>query len=135
MAAAILLVGYGVNAQDDKDADRVGGIRAGWHNAGMYKNGNMVPDADPLQSFYVGQFRDNKIIPVLHFSSGLEYFQNGVQFDSDNKQVLHYLSIPLSLKAKIGPVFAQTGFAPSFKVGEKIIINGNEYWSDKRYFH
>ncbi len=113
-----------VHAQKE-GGDRVGGIRFGWHQSAFYNDGNAVSDADPMQSFYVGLFRDNKIAPLLSFGSGLEYYQNGINYAGDNKLALHYVSVPLNLKLKLGPVFALTGFAPSVKVAERIVTDGN----------
>ena len=86
ITAVLLCTPFYANAGD---GDKVGGIRLGWSAAAMYDNGSQYPGTENLQSFYIGLFRDNKIIPVLHFSSGLEYVQNGAQVDSDNKLVLH----------------------------------------------
>jgi hypothetical protein len=78
---------------------------------------------------------------MLHFGSGVEYLQNGAYIDDNNKRVLHYIGVPLYLKFKIGPVFALSGFEPSFKVGEKAWLLGNEYepaskanWFDAPFF-
>ena len=110
-------------AQEKGEGDRVGGIRVGYHASQYYDAGNAY--GDPMQSFYVGLFRDTKIIPLLHFGSGLEYYKNGIKTDDSNMRDLHYLTIPLNLKLKIGPVFALGGFSPSFKVAERITIDGN----------
>lgn len=108
-------------AQDD---DEVGGLRFGFHNSAMYKDGNMLPGSVPYQTFYIGLFRDNKLAPLFSLGSGLEYFQNGAKIDDDNKTVLHYISVPLNVKLKIGPAFGLTGFAPSFRVSEQQYLLG-----------
>ncbi len=125
LAAAVLigLFNSEMKAQEKGDGDRVGGIRAGYHASQFYDSGNAY--GDPMQSFYVGLFRDTKIIPLLYFGSGLEYYKNGVKIDDANKRDLHYLTIPLNLKLKLGPVFALGGFSPSFKVAERITTDGN----------
>jgi hypothetical protein len=99
------------------------GVRAGYQSASWHKDGSEVAGTDPLNSFYAGLFKDNKILPALHFGIGAEYFQNGYSLSSASKRVLHYISIPLYLKAKIGPVFALGGFGVNFKVAEKIYSN------------
>ena len=131
LAAFLLTVSLGINAQK-KEGGKVGGIRFGYHSAALYDNGDKVSGIENLQNFYIGFFRDNKLIPALHLGTGLEYFQNGGKVDNDNKLVLHYLSVPLNIKAKLGPVFALTGFAPSFKVSEKVFIDGAKSTPDEK---
>ena len=104
------------------DGDRVGGLRTGYHSAQFNLNGDFV--GEPIQTFYLGFFRDQKVMPVMHFGSGLEYYKNGTRFDSENLRELHYLSIPLNLKFKLGPVFALGGAAPSFRVADRITTEG-----------
>jgi hypothetical protein len=111
-------------------SNRVGGIRAGYNGAALVMNGDLYPLSTGYPSFYAGFFRDNKIIPLLHAGTGLEYVQNGMQFDEDNKRALHYVSIPLDLKVKLGPVFALGGIAPSFKVAEREFVNGDSMKPD-----
>lgn len=112
-------------ARPDGDRDlRVGGIRAGYQGSGLFLGNGMYPASEPYTSFYAGLFRDTRIFSILHFGSGAEYFQNGLQFTPDNRRVLHYISLPLDLKLKLGPIFALGGMAPSFKVAEREFING-----------
>jgi hypothetical protein len=99
------------------------GIRAGYQTSGWYKNGSELTGTDPLNSFYVGVFKDNKLLPAVHFGIGLEYFQNGYTINSSNKRVLHMLSVPAYAKAKIGPVFGLAGIGANFAVSEKIYTN------------
>ncbi|MGD2035951.1 MAG: outer membrane beta-barrel protein [Bacteroidales bacterium] len=106
--------------------DKVGGIRFGYQAATMFDNEGKLTGTEVLQSFYVGLFRDNKIVPLLRIGTGVEYFQNGFKTDDDNKLVLHYLSVPVHAKARIGPLFVLTGLSPSFKVSEKIFENGEK---------
>jgi hypothetical protein len=95
------------------------GIRAGYQSSAFYKDGSQLSGTDNYSSFYLGLYKENKIIPILHFGLGLEYMQTGAVWKSTNdKQVLNYLSIPLYLKAKLGPVFALGGVAANIKVGE-----------------
>lgn len=104
---------------------RIGGIRAGYQGSGLFLGNDLYPLSEPYSSFYAGLYRDTRIFAMLHFGSGLEYFQNGLQFTEDNKRVLHYLSIPLDLKVKLGPLFVLGGMAPSFKMAEREFVNGN----------
>ena len=112
------------NAQDDKD--KKSGIRAGWQVSDFIKDGSKPDSASNYNSFYVGFFRDTKIIPMLHFGSGLEYFQNGSNYGDNSKRVLHTISVPLNLKFKIGPVFALAGVAGNFVVSEKLTLQGED---------
>jgi len=67
----------------------------------------------------------NKLIPMLYAGGGLEYFQNGFQSTLiDLKRKLHYISVPLYLKVKFGPVYATAGTALNFKLAEKNILAG-----------
>ena len=121
-----VLLGMGITqAQDPKEGHKVGGIRAGFHSAGLFEDGSKPDTSSALTSFYVGFFRDTKIIPLLHFGAGLEYFQNGMEYSTNTSRVLHTISVPLDLKLKLGPVFALTGFAANFKVSEKVIYRDN----------
>lgn len=119
----LILVSTSISFSQDNE---VGGIRFGYNRAAVFHDGNQLSGTENLQSFYVGFFRDNKIVPLLYFGKGLEYVQNGYQLDNDNKLVLHYLSVPLNLKAKVGPVFGLVGIAPSIKISEKVFVDGDK---------
>jgi hypothetical protein len=119
-AAAFSLITADLQAAD---GDKVGGLRFGYHSSNLAKDGTNW--GDPVNSFYVGFTRDNQIIPLLHIGTGLEYFKNGVNLTDGIQRDFHYLSVPISAKLKLGPVFAQTGFAPSFKVAERYVTDGN----------
>jgi len=120
----IALTAITLTAQD-KGHNRVGGIRAGYNGAALVMDGELFPLSEANPSFYAGFFRDNQIMRLLHFGTGLEYVQNGMRFNEENKRTLHYVSVPLNLKFKLGPVFALGGIAPSFKVAEREFVNGN----------
>lgn len=105
-----------------QDKQKVGGIRGGWHSASLVSDGSKPDTANSLSTFYVGLFRDNKIIEILSFGTGLEYFQNGLKYSDNLKRVIHTVSIPVNLKVKIGPVFARGGAAANIKMAERIII-------------
>ena len=121
-AVTFSLFTAGLQAQEKK-GDRVGGLRFGYHTSELSKDGKAW--GDPVQSFYVGFTRDNKLIPLLHLGTGLEYFKNGVKLTDGIQRDFHYLSVPINAKLKLGPVFALTGFAPSFKVAERYVTDGN----------
>ena len=103
----------------DEDKNSVSGIRGGWHTATLVKDGATPYNANNLNSFYFGFFNDNKIVPMLFFGKGIEYFQNGLEYTANSNRVLHTISIPLYLKFKLGPVFALGGIAGNIKVSEK----------------
>ena len=100
------------------------GIRAGYQMSNLYYNGSSMNDS--YGSFYIGVFKEHKVIPMFHIGSGLEYSQIGSYNDNDNKLVMHYLSIPINVKAKLGPFYATVGASASFKVGEKWTVKGVE---------
>ena len=79
-----------------------------------------------LSSFYAGFFGVKKIGAgkLLSLYSGLEFYQTGAQENDDNKIVLSYISIPINLRVKIGPVYAFGGVNPSFKIGEEVKFAG-----------
>lgn len=120
----LFVVFFALSFVSVKAQDKIG-IRAGYQVANWYDTDGAAL-GDNLNSFYLGLFKENKLIPALHFGIGLEYFQNGYKgMNTDNKQVLHILSVPVYAKVKLGPVFALGGLAGNFKVSEKIIFDGN----------
>lgn len=124
----ILLITTGLFAQDKNHDDKLLGVRAGWQYSTLLTDGNIPEGSDPLSSFYAGIFKEFKIVPLLRFDAGLEYAPVGIaDSDTDSKIVLHYLSIPLNLRVKLGPVFALGGAAANFRVAEKYTINGENY--------
>ena len=114
----------GLKAQDDDKGKGKLGVRAGWQNAATYNNSNQ--SGETINTFYAGVFRNNKLAPIIAIQTGLEYFQTGWYSDDANKSNLHYLSVPIGLRVKIGPVFAVGGPALNFKVSEKTYLLGNE---------
>jgi len=117
---AVLMIGLSISSY----ADGKKGIRAGFQTSNLYYDGSGMNDIS--KSFYVGLFKENKIIPMLHIGSGFEYSQIGSYTDGDNNLTLHYLSVPIYAKFKIGPFYALGGAAANFKVGEKYILKGIE---------
>lgn len=108
------------NAQDE---DKKKGIRAGWNYSNYYTNGEA--SGDNLNAFYVGFFTEKKIVPLLRFGTGLEYLQNGVSTDLNGTTLAykaHAISIPLYLRVKLGPVFAQGGAGLNFNIAHNYKI-------------
>ena len=121
----ILFIGAYVTQAQDKEKEKLFGIRGGFHSASMVVDGSKPDTTNSLNTFYVGFFRDNRISRIFYFGTGLEYFQNGLRYSNSSKRILHTISVPLDLKVKLGPVFVLGGIAANFKVSEKIIINDN----------
>lgn len=99
------------------------GIRGGYINSTLKRGGEGLFDKN-YESFYVGVFHDNNIIPLLDLGTGLDYYQSGSQLDDNNKVVLHYLSVPISLKLKIGPLHVFGGVHGAVKVGSTETVMG-----------
>lgn len=122
---AFLLIGLTTSTYAGDDGGGKFGIRAGYSASNIY-NGSSKMNSNSLGSFYVGFFKEHKIVPMLHFGSGLEYSQLGSMENNDNKITMHYLSIPVNLKFKIGPIYALAGASAAFKVGEKWTLLGTK---------
>jgi hypothetical protein len=96
------------------------GIRGGYQSSTFNINGSQLPNTTSIDGFYAGIFKDTRIVPALLFGVGLDYMQSGATADSTNdKQEMDYLSIPLYIKAKAGPVFGLGGIGVNFLVSEK----------------
>ncbi len=104
------------------DKDR--GIRAGYVSGQIKVDGEKLFDNN-LSSFYLGVYKDKRIVPALRIGAGLEYLNTGSQ-DSDNKYQLGYIGIPLKIQIKAGPVFVNTGVSPSFKISDKMTLLGQD---------
>jgi hypothetical protein len=99
------------------------GIRAGYQISGLFEGSERVEGTSNYGGFYVGVFKEKKIVPFLHWGAGLEFCKNGATLTGNDRQVINYLGIPVHLKAKVGPFYALAGVQPKVKIGEKIIIN------------
>lgn len=88
--------------------------------------------SDPLTAFYAGVYADHAILMsgFVSFSPGMEYMQAGSWTDADNYQRIHYLSVPLAVRVRFGPWFAQTGLNANFRLAEKLISNGQDVLDD-----
>lgn len=123
----ILLLSTGLYAEDNND-NKLMGVRAGWQYSGIYSDGALPDGFDPLSSFYAGFFKEIKLVPLLRFDAGLEYAPVGiVNSNTDTKTVLHYLSVPLNLRVKLGPIYALGGAAANFRLAEKYTVAGQSY--------
>ncbi|RLD67144.1 MAG: hypothetical protein DRI84_03270 [Bacteroidetes bacterium] len=120
-ALAILLIGLSISTY----AGDKFGIRAGYQASNLYNGSTSLYGVK--HAFYVGVFKDVKMLPFLHFGMGLDYFQNGSYEDASNNISLHYLSVPLNLKLKLGPFFVLAGAAPSIKISESWTDSGTKF--------
>jgi len=117
----IIMIGLSLNAQskdDDKPAKI--GVRAGWHYAGMFENNEMLNGTEHSNAFYVGVFKEKKLIPLLRIGSGLEYFENGYKINDNAKREIHTISVPLYLKVKLGPLYVTGGTGFNFRISEEL---------------
>ena len=128
---AILMVPATSAWAGDDDKKFYKGVRFGYQSSNLSES-----DWDDLHSFYVGVFGARKIGAgkLLSIYSGLEYYQTGTEENNDNKIVLNYLSVPLNLRVKLGPVYAFGGFNPSFKIAEKAKAGGEDFDTDFNSF-
>jgi hypothetical protein len=111
-------------------AQKTKGIHGGYIESDISKGGGSYLN-DNYKSFYVGFCSDLKIIPLLYFMSGLDYYQTGSKIDDNNKLILHYISIPLGLKLRLGPVMAFGGVHGAVKVSSKLTLLGQAVTSEK----
>ena len=117
--ACLLFMGFEANAQGI-------GVRTGYQVAFTNNSGNRIGDG--LGHFYLGAFKNNKlgIGSLLMLHTGVEYMQKGHRTDDANFRRMDYLSIPVGLRAKFGPLFAQVGVNGNFKLSEKYEVNGSD---------
>ncbi len=123
----VLLIAIGFST--DLKAQKLIGIRAGWHYATLV--GSPLED-NPNNTFYIGLYRNNKFGGIFAIHTGLEYFQNGAKLDDNNYRKLHYISVPLGLRVKLGPVYALGGPALNFKVAESSRVLGQSIDDDNK---
>jgi len=109
------------------------GIRAGYQLASFHVDGSMLKNTDNLNSFYVGVFKENQLIPLLKLGYGLDYMQNGAEYSDYGEYTMNYLSVPLYLKAKIGPLFGLAGVGANFKLSDKISNGGMDTEASDSY--
>lgn len=112
------------------DAQKLFGIRAGYQSAITKINGDQ--HQSNLNGFYLGLYRNNDWLPFLDWHSGLEYIQNGSYSNDDNYRRIHYISVPLGVRAKVGPVYGLGGFALNFRVGETYYVAGEDVTDDNK---
>lgn len=106
------------------------GIRSGFQGAYTNNNGNQIGNS--LDHFYLGAYKNRKLGAgkLLMLNTGLEYMQNGHKTNDSNFRRINYLSVPVGLRAKFGPVFAQGGVNGNIKLSEKYEVNGADALND-----
>lgn len=82
----------------------------------------------------MGYFRETKIVPLLHLNTGLEYYENGSRENNSNKVRLGYLSLPVSLKLKIGAVHASAGASGALRLFARETTNGDLIDPDRKKY-
>jgi len=120
-----------VHAQKD-DKKHLSGIRAGWQLSTLAKDGASPDTTNQLNSFYVGFSNETKIARLFYWGKGIEYFQNGTEYTKNTRRIFHTISVPVSLKLKIGPVFGMAGAAANFKISEKYEFGDTSYEPPKK---
>ena len=103
-------------------AQQTSGIHGGYIESDLTGGDDPYNLKYKYQSFYVGFTKDQKIIPLLHLNTGLDYYQTGSQYNENNKLVLHYISVPLGLKVKLGPFQVFGGVHGAVKVSSKLTL-------------
>ena len=104
------------------------GVRAGFQASGQFEGSDQ--QFGTLNTFYVGVFRNDDIAPFLDWHKGIEYMQAGFYSDDDNFRRIHTISVPIALRAKLGPVFALAGLGANFRVGETFELLGTDVLDD-----
>lgn len=115
-----MLYSVGSLSAQDKDKPSLLTITAGWSYAD-YKIGD-DSKTDARNGLFLGLRKDVKIVPMLHFNTGLLYTQQGasIEYSEGENSTLKssYLDVPIGLKFKLGPIFATGGVSANIKLGD-----------------
>jgi hypothetical protein len=116
MIPSILIAG----PKDDESKKIYKGIRGGFQSSSFSVDEGDSPDG--LGSYYIGIFGGKKLGPskLLSIYSGLTLYQSGVDDNDYGTAKLTYISLPVSLRVKVGPVYAFGGANAAIKVGESL---------------
>lgn len=106
------------------------GLRVGLQSARL---AGLEYDVNRLRSFYIGAYHINDFAGFFGFNKGLEYSQMGFMDNEDNFRRVHTISVPLLLRAKIGPAFATAGLGANFKISESARLFGEDILTDSQY--
>lgn len=116
-------------SQTGSDKKGTPGIVAGWNSATVGVKDSDV-SADPASGFYVGILWEQKLAPLFRLQSGIKYNKNGYTYGNIpgyDRTVLNYLSVPLALKVKVGPIYGIGGVYGAYRMGSvDKYSNGND---------
>jgi hypothetical protein len=106
---------------DDKNKPSLLTLTAGWSYADLVQ-GDVTTDT--RSGLFVGVRKAVKIVPMVHFETGLLYAQKGatVKFEGvpDQEFKLDYLDIPLAVKGVLGPVYGIAGVSGNIRLKSEI---------------
>lgn len=120
-ASVLFLFASHSQAQDDDEKNALITFTGGWCYADYIANNEVVGATKPRSGFFAGVRKDVKIIPMLHFNTGLIFTQQGAVFtgiSQDTEIKTSYFDIPLGLKFKAGSFFATGGVSGNILVGD-----------------
>jgi len=127
-AVCLLLCLYPSIAQDNGRF----GVRGGFQTAQLTSDIGSLFESNQNR-YFVGIYKDSPIMPLLKFSTGLEYFETGSRQDAVDLK-LGYLSIPVALKADIGLFNVYGGISGAYRLyaeerinGEQVSVPGDKY--------
>ncbi len=116
-------------AQTGGDKKGTPGIVAGWNSATVGVKDSDV-SADPASGFYLGIIWEQKLAPIFRLQSGIKYNKNGYSYGNIpgyDRTVLNYLSVPVALKVKVGPLYGLGGVYGAYRMGSvDKYSNGND---------
>lgn len=127
----IVMLGF-ISTTQAKDGPDGKGIRAGWQSSFIAIDGYEL--SDESNGFYAGFFKSNNIgVSILKLDTGIEYYQVNGQKETRFEQIteavelkLHYVSIPVALRVKLGPIYGLGGVNGAIKVAGKLKVNDND---------
>lgn len=108
LLAFVLFVPQSIHADD-----RATIVKAGYLNSAFYNDGKQGSGQD---GFFVGLHHETQIAPLFSIVSGLEYLQLGGDGVFGIDYTTHTLSVPVSAKLKVGPVYGLAGVAANFNL-------------------
>lgn len=92
---------------------------AGW-NYSKYVGGPEATDKSDYKSgLILGLNKDVKLTPFIWMNGGLLYYQNGAETDQGTYR-FDYLTIPVGVKVRLGPVYAMGGVYGAYRLTGKI---------------
>lgn len=112
--------------------DKHYGVRIGYQSSAFVADGDKVGSSS--DNYFLSVYKDVPLLPLFFLNTGLEYSKVGGDINNSDYK-LHYLGIPLAVKAKVGPVYALAGAAFNVKVSDKNNpFEDNAKWYDTNAF-